>query len=219
MRSRDEAVVRQAASLLLGYPDQVWRGHLPGITQAVGELPRGGARAALAEFCDHAACVAERELCEHYVDVFDLRHRRSLHMTYYSEGSTRRRGHALVEIGGVYTAAGWKLTARELPDHLAVVLEFTARGDARAGEALLARLRPGLELLRAALHDHGTPYARVVDAVHLTLPPGSGRDRERARRLAAQGPPAEDVGLEPYGAGTPLPLTDVSGRSGEGAQR
>ncbi|MFC9090306.1 nitrate reductase molybdenum cofactor assembly chaperone [Nocardiopsis dassonvillei] len=210
-RAHRVAVTHQAASVLLGYPDQVFFERLPLVARAVAELPRGGVRAALQEFCDHASTVSELELCEHYVDVFDLRRRRTLHMTYYTDGDTRRRGHALAEIKRVYAEAGWRVENRELPDHLAVVLEFAARGDARAGEALLLRFRPGLELMARTLHDHGTPYARIVDAVRMTLPAQERGDLEAVRRLAAQGPPAEDVGLEPYGVRAPLPRTEAPG--------
>ena len=209
------AVTRQAASVLLGYPDERFFDRLPLVARAVTGLPRGAVREALDEFCEYATTTPEPRLCEHYVDVFDLRRRRTLHLTYYTDGDTRRRGHALTEVAAVYTRAGWRVSANELPDHLAVVLEFAARGDAAAGEELLVRFRPGLELLGTALHAHGTAYARVLDAVRLTLPSPRRGERETARRLAAQGPPAESVGLEPYGVGVPLPLTDVTGMTGE----
>ncbi|MEE2049055.1 nitrate reductase molybdenum cofactor assembly chaperone [Nocardiopsis tropica] len=211
-RSHRIAVTHQAASVLLAYPDQAFFERLPLVARAVAELPRGTVRTELQEFCEHAASTPELELCRHYVDVFDLRRRRALHMTYYTDGDTRRRGHALAEIKRVYAESGWSVTAGELPDHLAVVLEFAARGDAARGGALLLRFRPGLDLLWEALRAHGTPYARVVDAVRMTLPPQRRDDREAVRRLAAEGPPAEDVGLEPYGVRVPLPVTDVSGR-------
>ncbi|WP_017573812.1 nitrate reductase molybdenum cofactor assembly chaperone [Nocardiopsis halotolerans] len=213
-RAHRVAVTHQAASVLLGYPDQVFFERLPLVARAVAELPKGEVRAALQEFCDHASTTAELQLCEHYVDVFDLRRRRTLHMTYYTDGDTRRRGHALAEVKRVYAESGWRVESRELPDHLAVILEFAARGDARAGEGLLLRFRPGLELMARALHDHGTPYARIVDAVRMTLPAQERGDGETVRRLAEQGPPAEDVGLEPYGA--PPPRTEAPGGEGEG---
>jgi len=211
-RTHRIAVTHQAASVLLGYPDQAFFERLPLVARAVAELPRGSVRTELQEFCEHASSTPELELCEHYVDVFDLRRRRSLHMTYYTDGDTRRRGHALAEVKRVYTESGWSVTEGELPDHLAVLLEFAARGDAARGGSLLLRFRPGLDLLWEALRAHGTPYARVVAAVRMTLPPQRRDDREAVRRLAAQGPPAEDVGLEPYGVRVPLPLTDVSGQ-------
>jgi nitrate reductase delta subunit len=92
------------------------------------------------------------------------------------------------------------LTDAELPDHLAVVLEFTATGDASRGERLLTEYRPGLELIRLALEERGSPYAAVLQAVSATLPPVEADDRAAVLRLAQQGPPGEEVGLDPYGA-------------------
>ncbi|MFE6308305.1 nitrate reductase molybdenum cofactor assembly chaperone [Nocardiopsis sp. NPDC057823] len=213
-RVHRRAVTHQAASILLGYPDQAFFERLPLVALAVAELPRGTVREALHEFCEHACATPELELCAHYVDVFDLRRRRSLYMTYYTDGDTRRRGHSLAEIKAVYREAGWEVLPGELPDHLAVLLEFAARGSDSRGEELLLRFRPGLDLLARALEEYGTPYARVVDAVLQTLPPQRAADREAADRLVAQGPPAEDVGLEPYGVRNPLPVVDTGAGPG-----
>ncbi|GAA2301530.1 hypothetical protein GCM10009853_067500 [Glycomyces scopariae] len=189
-------VIRQAAAMLLCYPDQGFRDRLPLVRAAVAELPPGEAREALTAFCAYAAARTDLELGGEYVRTFDLKRRRALHLTYYTDGDTRRRGHALARIKEIYGACGWRLDAAELPDHLAVVLEFAARGNREEGERLLVRFQPGIELLRAALA--GGPYAAVLDAVAATLPPPDEARREAAR-LAAAGPPAEDVGLDPFG--------------------
>ncbi|WP_017614030.1 nitrate reductase molybdenum cofactor assembly chaperone [Nocardiopsis salina] len=191
-RAHRRAVTHQAASVLLGYPDEGFFERLPMATRAVAELPRGTVRAALMEFCDHAASTPELELCRHYAEVFDVRRSRALNMTYYTDGDTRR-GRALAEVERVYHEAGWEVSTRELPDHLAVILEFAARGDNEAGQDLLLRFRPGLELLAEALREHGTPYTRVVDAVAQTLPVQNTADREAVQRSAVQGPPEENA--------------------------
>ena len=204
-RTHARAVTHQSASVLLGYPDEGFFERLPLVARAVAELPKGPARTELLEFCEHAASTPEFELCAHYADVFDPRCRRALHMTHYADGDTRRRGHALAEIERAYTECGWRAHTRELPDHLTVMLEFTARGDADIGLELLVDHRTGLDLLSEALREHGTPYARVVEAIRYTLP---------APRRAEVGSPGEDVGMESHGTRprVPLPLTDVSGK-------
>jgi nitrate reductase delta subunit len=58
--------------------------------------------------------------------------------------------------------------------------------------------RAGLELLRMSLRDLGSPWAGVVEAVTATLPPLRGDEVDAVRRLAAEGPPEEEVGLTPY---------------------
>ena len=58
--------------------------------------------------------------------------------------------------------------------------------------------RAGLELLRLSLQDMGSPWAGLVSAVTATLPPLRGEERDAVRRLAAEGPPEEEVGLAPF---------------------
>ena len=125
--------------------------------------------------------------------------RHCLHLSYYAYGDTRKRGMALLRFKHAYHAAGAELGEHELPDHLAVVLEFAATVDPAAGLRLLVEYRPVMELLRQSLRDTGSPYAVVLDAVCATLPQLGAADRRRVAELAAQGPPGEDVGLEPFG--------------------
>jgi len=105
---------------------------------------------------------------------------------------------ALLRLKQVYAAAGLRLADDELPDHLAVMLEFSAIAGPSAGRALLLEHRAGLELLRLALHDIASPWASVLDSVSATLPALRGDERQAVARLAAQGPPEEQVGLAPF---------------------
>ena len=104
-----------------------------------------------------------------------------------------------------YRLAGLELGADELPDHLSVVLEFAATADPEAGRRLLLDHRAGIELLRLGLEDASSPYVDVVRAVTSTLPPLAGPDREAVVRLAAAGPPAEQVGLQPFAPSAYMP--------------
>jgi nitrate reductase delta subunit len=88
----------------------------------------------------------------------------------------------------------------ELPDHLCVVLEYAATIDQRLGRRLLLDHRAGLEILRLSLRESASMWAGAVDAVCATLPPLSGDERSAVRRLAAEGPPEEEVGLAPFAA-------------------
>ncbi|MFI7007727.1 nitrate reductase molybdenum cofactor assembly chaperone [Streptomyces sp. NPDC050145] len=180
------ALLHQAAALCLTYPDEELYGRLP--------LVRAAAPA-LAPFVDHAEATPPQELAAHYVRVFDFKNRHSLYLTWWRDGDTRRRGMSLVRMKEIYREHGMEFTGEELPDFLPAVLEFSAQ----AGPFLLEEHRSGLELLRIALTDHGTPYAAVLDAVCATLPGPSPKDRAAALALARSGPPREDVGLEPFG--------------------
>ncbi|MDS1270807.1 nitrate reductase molybdenum cofactor assembly chaperone [Lipingzhangella sp. LS1_29] len=215
------AVTWQAAAQLLCYPDERLYARLDTVAAAVHALPAGTVRAGLAGTVDYLRRAEVLEAQAHYVDTFDLRRRRALHLTYYTDGDTRRRGHALARIQECYTAAGWRVASGELPDHLGVLLEFSARGDARRGQELLVEFRPGLELLHTELQQYGTPYAGVLAVVLATLPSASQRQREDARRIAEEGPPVEDVGLEPYGGPVALgmPTVGVPDDSAGGEQR
>ena len=63
---------------------------------------------------------------------------------------------------------------------------------------LLHAHRGDLELLRRALDKAGTPYADVVAAVCAHLPGLGRRELDLVRRAWEAGPPAEEVGLEPF---------------------
>jgi nitrate reductase delta subunit len=187
----------QAASLLLTYPDDqlVDRLDLLRSVAAAQDVRVGGP---LRRFLDHVAATAPDDLAADYVATFDHRRRCCLFLTYYAHGDTRRRGIALLRLKHTYAAAGLHLRDDELPDHLAVMLEFAATVDAAQGAELLTQHRAGLELLRLSLHDADSPWADVLDAVSATLPPLDGDERQAVARLAAEGPPEEQVGLAPF---------------------
>jgi nitrate reductase molybdenum cofactor assembly chaperone NarJ/NarW len=135
-------------------------------------------------------------MTQHYVEIFDTRRRCCLYLTWWTDGETRRRGSALAALKARYRTAGVELDTTELPDFLPVVLEFAATADLAAGLQLLQEHRAGIELLRLALLDAGTPYARPVEAVCALLPGPSPADVAAAKALARNGPPREQVGLE-----------------------
>ena len=178
-------------SYLLRYPED----GLQDAPAAVAELGAGEVRAALERFLDGLPDPVTLRAA--YVDTFDLRRRVTLHLTYYEDGDTRRRGAALLTLKRLYREAGLEFAGEELPDHLAVMLAFAALAPDGYGEALLARHRAAIELLRTGLRELPSPYAHVLDALAACLGPA---DREDVARLAAEGPPEEHVGLDPIGA-------------------
>ena len=222
-RSRQQAALSaeqltiawQAASLLLDYPSEELLDHVALVRSASRELPdRLGDP--LRGFADHVERTPLADLQAEYVETFDTRRRCNLFLTYFAHGDTRKRGMALLRFKQAYLAAGFEVTDEELPDHLCVVLEFAATGDQTTGRHLMLDHRAGLELLRMSLRDLGSPWAGVVETVSGTLPPLRGDEVEAVRRLAAEGPPEEEVGLTPYATpgfdpgpavpGSPIPL-------------
>ncbi|MGH8875762.1 MAG: nitrate reductase molybdenum cofactor assembly chaperone [Stackebrandtia sp.] len=202
--THDTAVVRQVAAVLLGYPGERQDRRLGLVSGAIAELDDTAAKHHLWTAYRFVRDTPALDLAAQYVETFDRARRRTLHMTYYTDGDTRRRGHHLARIKEIYTDAGWRCDPAELPDHLCLLLEFAARGDTDAGQRLLLRFQPGVELLRAALRDHGDAYAAVLEAVAATLPSPDEAARAEVLRAARQGPPAEDVGLNGYGGATAL---------------
>ena len=194
---REVAVVRQLAGLNLGYPDAELLTRLPLMRMAVATL-RASVGGPLAGLIDHLARTPPEQLATDYVATFDLSRRHALHLTYFTHGDTRKRGLALLRIKQTYRRFGFVIDDSELPDHLGVVLEFAATVDADAGTRLLLEYRAGLELLGLALAEARSPYAAATAAVSATLPPLHGSAREAIVRLAAEGPPGEEVGLDPF---------------------
>lgn len=204
MSERDRRIVWRTAALLLDYPGPGLRSTLDGIEAAIGELTEP-VRTQLLDFCDHVRATPELELAARYVETFDMRRRASLHLTFYAYGDTRKRGMALLRFKHAYRHAGVELGDTELPDHLPVLLEFAATVDPIGGERLLGEHVPVLELLRLSLADNASPYAWVLAAVVATLAPPTTADRRRIAELAAQGPPEEEVGLEPFALDPTMP--------------
>jgi nitrate reductase delta subunit len=188
----------QVVSLLLDYPDDVLLQRVPMLREVVAGLPTAQ-RMPLLEFLDRLTPASLGALQREYVDTFDVTRKCSLHLTYFTQGDTRRRGVALVEFKQAYRRAGLEFDSDvELPDHLCVVLEFGAVQDWATAWHLLTRHRVGVEVLRAGLAHRDSPWLPVLEALRSTLPPLDGTDQEALMRLVAEGPPKEEVGLEPY---------------------
>jgi len=195
----DRAVAAMAASLLLRYPDEPALAALPAIRAALGELPWDLAEP-LGRVADHRSGADATALAAEYVDVFDLRRRTCLYLTYYTAGDTRARGQALVAFASAHRAAGFVVDGGELPDYLPAVLELAARAG-EPGWVLLREHRVGLDLLAAALTDHGSVYRHAVETVRSLLPPPGPAQLIAAVALARSGPPREEVGLQPFTLG------------------
>jgi nitrate reductase delta subunit len=84
-----------------------------------------------------------------------------------------------------------------VPDFLPLILEFAALAP-EAGSRILIQCQAGLELLRRALHEAASPYGHLLDALCAQLPALAPRHLAELTRLAAEGPPTEAVGLEPF---------------------
>ena len=199
--SREQQLVAwQSASLLLDYPDEGLLARLDLLREASHQLPAAVGEP-LREVVVRLGSTPLPDLQADYVATFDTRRRCNLFLTYFAHGDTRKRGVALLRFKQAYLASGVDLeqAGGELPDHLCVVLEYAACVDPDQGRQLLLDHRAGLELLRMSLVEMRSPWAGVLQSVSATLPALRGDERDAVRRLAAEGPPEEEVGLTPYG--------------------
>ena len=205
LRSR---VVWKAAAVLLSYPDQRQRSSLDVVRTALADV--GADTAELSALIDELLAADARIEAE-YVQEFDLSRRHSLHLTYWTDGDTRRRGDALSLFKEAYRSLGAEFDQTELPDYLPMVLEFGAVVSPGYGYHLLQRYRPSLELLRLALVEDGLRWAPVVALVCSTLPGASPETRADAMALAGlNSAQPEQVGLDPYPTGH-LPVRVLRG--------
>jgi nitrate reductase delta subunit len=196
----EQLLVYKTASVLLQYPDDRVYGWLDDVAAALDQVPDAAQREPLARLTAWLGQQHPTAAAQHYVDTFDLKRRCSPYLTYYRYGDTRQRGMALLAFKHSYRAAGLQPAGTELPDYLPAVLEFAAATADGAGRALLVGHRAGLELLRLGLQDADSPYAWALESVCAALPALSERQATDVRRLLADGPPTEDVGLDPIGS-------------------
>ena len=209
----DTPLLHRIASILLRYPDQQTLSLLDDVTAALPAIGDRTDRARLAAFAGWLQALSPTEAAQAYVETFDHTSTRSLHLTYYRHGDTRARGMALLALRHTYRRAGHEPPGSELPDYLPLVLEFAAVAPEPGGR-ILVQSQASLEMLRRALHERTDPYAPVLDAVCGRLPDLKPRQRETLRRLSEQGPPKEQVGLEPFAP--PEFLSGTASTSGEG---
>jgi nitrate reductase delta subunit len=192
-------------SVLLRYPDEALLGAREELAVAIRALPRSPAREPLERFAAYLLAASPLELTQTYVATFDLHRRTSLYLTYYEHGDTRARGMALLRLKRRFRASGLEPASGELPDYLPLLLEFAALAPGQAGAQLLREHRPALELLRTALHEAGSPYGHLLDALCAGLPRLTAIERRHMRRLAEDGPPSERVGLQPFAPPEAMP--------------
>lgn len=189
------ALVHAAAAQVLAYPDADLLGRLDLVEDA---LAGTWAAELFAPALAHLRGGDLIGLQSFHVQEFDLSRRHALHLTYWTEGDTRRRGEVLASIKTVYRESGLVVdTGGELFDYLPMICEFCVHDPGR-GLGLLSRFRPNLELLRLGCVDDGLPHAGVLEAVCRTVPGQRPADRAEIHAMVKAVAPSETVGLDPY---------------------
>lgn len=199
-----DRILYAAAAVVLTYPDEEVLGRVPLVESALAEADL---LEPFAPVLAHLRSMPPMEVAAWHVQEFDLSRRHALHLTYWTDGDTRRRGEVLAAIKQTYRDSGLVVDLDgELPDYLPMVLEFAANGAPALGVALLNTYRASLELLRLGLVQDGLPQAGVVAAICNSLGGPSPQSRAEVQRLLGDRP-TETVGLEPFIAATPFPLS------------
>lgn len=152
----------RALAALLSYPTGGLKYALPELRAALdADAALAPARPGLHRLLDHLATTPLLDLEEEHVALFDRTRSLSLNLFEHVHGDSRERGPAMVELNGIYAAAGLEPTAGELPDYLPMLLEYAAVEPARGAE-LLANAAPVLDLLHGRLDGRGAPQAAVL---------------------------------------------------------
>lgn len=161
------AYTYRALGLLLSYPTPDTAAAMPAVMDALsGErLVPGALVQRLAPLADELSSADLYDSQARYVDLFDRSRSLSLQLYEHIHGESRDRGQAMVELLKLYSSHGLELTAKELPDHLPVFLEFLSQRPPAEAAALLGQAAHVLEALRERLKKRQSMYARVFDAL------------------------------------------------------
>jgi nitrate reductase molybdenum cofactor assembly chaperone NarJ/NarW len=210
----------KALGALLAYPTPELVQALPEIRAAIQAEKRLGVRERTALFLLLAE-LGNRELIdsqEHYVALFDRGRATSLHLFEHVHGDSRDRGPAMLDLRGVYEAAGFSFTANELPDYLPAVLEFLSTQPFATAEEMLGDCAHILRSIGEALAKRESPHAAVFAALLAMVKAEGLAPVKRAAPVAAEAPIDDEWVDEPVifgpagapgGCGTPRPAVST----------
>ncbi len=161
------ALTLRVLARLLAYPDAQLRRHLPELRAALqSERALGHSRRAeLDALMDGLARAGALESEAAYVELFDRGRATSLHLFEHVHGDSRDRGPAMIDLAQTYEKAGLHLGPHELPDHLAVALEYASTQPPKEARAFLAEMVHILNAIFSALQQRRSAYASVLGAL------------------------------------------------------
>lgn len=195
-------------SLVLQYPDGRLLDARPEIVSAIDELPRSYEKRCLGRFLDYWVRTPPTKLQQDYVETFDLQRRSALYLSYYVHGDTRKRGMSLLRLNRMYREAGLVKQDGELPDYLPLMLEFAELAPDGYGRQVLVEYRASLEMIHRSLRERASPYAELLDALCHGLPALNPLEKANLTRLVTEGPPSEQVGLQPFAPPEVMPAME-----------
>jgi len=161
------ALTLRVLARLLSYPGPDVRAHLRDMRdvlhreRALGAVRLTELDALIAGIERQSAIDAEAD----YVQLFDSGRSTSLHLFEHVHGDSRDRGPAMIDLAQTYEKAGLYLAAGEMPDHLAVALEYASTQPPAKARAFLAEIAHILNVIFNALEKRGSRYASVPAAL------------------------------------------------------
>jgi nitrate reductase molybdenum cofactor assembly chaperone NarJ/NarW len=157
----------RALAALLAYPTEAQHGALPEIVDALAaDAALAPALTGLMTLADHLEQGDLLDRQEAYVGLFDRTRSLCFNLFEHVHGDSRERGPAMVELLGLYAAAGLEPATGELPDYLPLLLEHAAVAP-EVGIGLLANAAPVIDLLHGRLAQRASPWAAVLHATLL----------------------------------------------------
>jgi nitrate reductase molybdenum cofactor assembly chaperone NarJ/NarW len=152
---------------LLSYPDAALREQLPALREALAaEAALGPARRAELDAFTRGLLTSPAMDSEAlYVELFDRGRGCALHLFEHVHGDSRERGPAMVALVKTYEEAGLLMKPGELPDHLAVALEYASTQSPARAREFLREIGHILQIIFSALLKRRSAYASVIGAV------------------------------------------------------
>jgi len=161
------ALTYRALALMLSYPTADIQAAAPAAIDAIrseGLVPEPIVRSLekLAGMLEHDDLYA---LQEGFVQLFDRTRSLSLNLYEHIHGESRDRGQAMAALVELYASYGLELSAKELPDHLPVFLDFLSTLPDAEAASLLGEGAHVLAALTERLHKRDSPYRAVFGAL------------------------------------------------------
>ncbi|MEZ5831826.1 MAG: nitrate reductase molybdenum cofactor assembly chaperone [Dongiaceae bacterium] len=202
-------------SVLLTYPEEEMQAAAGALRSAIaGErVLDTPCRARLVALVDELAERDLMDLQERYVFLFDRTRSLSLHLFEHVHGESRDRGQAMVDLRGMYEAAGLEIAANELPDYLPLFLEFLATQPLDEARALLLRTLHIISAIRERLAKRDSIYAGVFEALESLAAAKPDAEELEALRQAPDDDPGDLQALDRAWAEEPVTFGPGAGSS------
>ncbi|SDZ42992.1 nitrate reductase delta subunit [Evansella caseinilytica] len=109
------------------------------------------------------------DICEEYVQTFDVAEKTTLYLTYPMYGDERERGETLVKLKAMYRDSDCFIKGEELPDYLPLILEYVSVAPQEGAGKVLKLFKKPIHQLQLELESQNSPFAAVIELVKYLL--------------------------------------------------